>query len=246
MIDVSSDIYHSDITVVKRIRNQEPEVWNRGRNIWYTEEAFAFNVSNGRFKVTEDTVIEEAFLNPRLYPEISKEFIVNFSYESGNLNTRVISKSNLDGILTKGKLFFPSKSWREDTFIGEAKVSISKEFKSYGFLDGYMYFEEAAKINHILQYLYCVDYNYNYFQLDDFEVVYTLSFPHYEKEFYYALKGNNENELVNIFVFVERRDTNGYVVVPKLCMMTEEQFNRYVQYSQNLKSLTEAYLYDNN
>lgn len=244
VIDVGSEIYNSDVTVVKRIINQEPEVWNRGKDIWYTEEAFAFNVGSGRIKITEDTVVEKAFLTPGLYPEISKEFIVNFAYESGNLNTRVISKSNLDGILTRGKLFFPSKDWREDAFVGEAKVSISKEFKSYGFLDGYMYFEKAAEINHILRYL---DYTgYNCFQLDGSEVLYSLAFPHYEKDLYYALNVNKENELVSIFVFVKKEALLGYVVVPKLCQMTEEQFNRYVQYSQNLKSLTETYLCDNN
>lgn len=103
---------------------------------WYTTEAEAMDAAES-LKLT-DPLIQSAWYCDQEIAPLPERFKVEFKRGAdGRLYTRFDSHPERDGRTTKGKVFFPDRSFVEAD-AGEAMVSISTEFDTYGFVKGEM------------------------------------------------------------------------------------------------------------
>ena len=98
--------------------------------------------------------------NPYIYekPEFPALVYLRWNERKGYLYCHLHSNPNKDGMLKKGKIFFPDKKWDISKFGPEAQgpalVSITREFLTYGFVKGeFINFEQmCASRGEIIEY----------------------------------------------------------------------------------------------
>lgn len=115
---------------------------------WYKTREEAWEAS--ALLKFQDCVPEGAYLDTKEIEPLAKEFDVEFQLnEAGRPYTRLNTHPELDGRKKKGKIFFPDRTFA-GADLGRAKVSISKEFDTYGFLTGKMESYEMVDMKEFL------------------------------------------------------------------------------------------------
>lgn len=129
-------LYTGDCPVADDILCRVREYDGDKATSWYKTREEAWEAA-GLLKF-KDPVPEMAYLNTEQIEPLDKEFEVKFELdETGRPFTRLNAHPEVDGRGRKGKIFFPDRSF-VGADLGRAKVSISKEFDTYGFLTGKM------------------------------------------------------------------------------------------------------------
>ena len=107
-----------------------------GVTSWYLScEAAEDAAKSLRF---EQSDLQTGYLNTEQIEPLEKEFPVYFHLDDkGRPYARIDAHPEWEGFSRKGKVFFPDRSF-VGADMGEAIVSISKEFDTYGFLTGKM------------------------------------------------------------------------------------------------------------
>lgn len=115
---------------------------------WYKTQEEAWDAA--KLLKLNDPIPEELYLDTDQIDPLDKEFWVDFQLdEKGRPYTRINAHPEQDGHKKKGKIFFPDRSF-VGADLGRAKVSISKEFDTYGFLTGKMEPYEMVDMNNFL------------------------------------------------------------------------------------------------
>lgn len=110
---------------------------NLNTTAWYLTPQEAAVASESLLRGT-DFGMEYGELDIEMVEPMPKEFRVRFELDKdGRLFTRVESHPELNGKVGNGKVFFPDRSFK-DCDVGDAIVSVAKEFPTYGFLTGEM------------------------------------------------------------------------------------------------------------
>ncbi len=104
--------------------------------------------------IEDDTVL----LNVKQYAKFELPTKVYIERDiHGELFTRIRVHPECDGLLDKGKLFFPDKEWT-DASEGEANITYIDELASYGFMKGSLEVYKLPDIKSLIEYT-CMIYN---------------------------------------------------------------------------------------
>lgn len=119
-------------------------------DLWYSEcylsPLFVHEEDLTEYLVENSRASEEGTILTREFscykPSLPDPLIVIFrpNRKGNGVFTTLVSRSEEDGLFSRGKVFFPDKNWT-NVQEGRAKVRITKEFDTYGFVVGEMLYD---------------------------------------------------------------------------------------------------------
>lgn len=202
---------------------------------WYSssEEAEEAAKSEG----FTDIEFQTGYLNTEIIAPLQDEFEVYFSLDSkGRPFARIHAHPETEGFAGNGKVFFPDRSFI-GVDVGEAIVSISKEFDTYGFLKGRMIPYEMPDMKEFL--------DWAWEKKDSDTKVFFVNHPGRGK--YIAIEGTFEatsNKRLPIRITERKYDWAPFQNIWEGSPFEETVLRDVEKYTERTCSLTQLYLED--